>query len=194
MAVISASKVEDGEAMEPKGEGDPAADGDRRRQTWPRRRTGVAAGALALVCIAAAYGAFGPPGDGGSEDDTPVRAAPTAEVTYEVTGDGAAEITFRPTDGTGAATVVRDAALPWRKSVRLPVGTPPTVVVVLGAGGGTAACTVTIRGEHVQRALATGRYGRATCGGERGTARNRLEPGDLGSTTHPAAPGGQTSP
>lgn len=43
----------------------------------------------------------------------------------------------------------------------------PTVAVVLGERGGTAACTVAVRAEHVQRATATGWYGRATCGGER---------------------------
>ncbi|MFE0422839.1 hypothetical protein [Streptomyces sp. NPDC058953] len=128
----------------------------------------VGAGVSALVCAVAAgvYGVVGAPGSKGSGDDPPARAVPTAEVKYEVTGEGTAEITFRPAGGTGA-TVVRDAALPWRKSIRLPVGTAPTVAVVLGDRGGSAACTVAVRGEHVQRALATGRYGRATCGGER---------------------------
>ncbi|MFE2461770.1 hypothetical protein [Streptomyces sp. NPDC059402] len=48
----------------------------------------------------------------------------------------------------------------------MPLGETPTVAVVLGEKGGRAACTLAIRGQHVQRATAVGEFGRATCSGE----------------------------
>ncbi|MGW6461719.1 hypothetical protein ACWF94_38275 [Streptomyces sp. NPDC055078] len=130
-----------------------------------RRRGLVIAGALTVVCAALiGYGLLGT----GEEKRPAHRAAPpTAEVTYEVTGEGTAEISYRTGGGPGSSAVVRNAALPWTKSVRLPPGQTPTVAVVLGDRGGRAVCTLAVRGEHVQRATATGRFGRATCGGER---------------------------
>ncbi|MEU3601267.1 hypothetical protein ABZ714_21490 [Streptomyces sp. NPDC006798] len=175
MAVISASKVHEGEETTPEHTDAPEVTTESERgprARWSRRRSGAIAGALALVCAAAAFGVYVSSGDDGSGDDPPAQAVPTVAVTYEVTGDGPAEITFRPAGGTAPATVVRDAALPWRTSIRLPVGTPPTVSVVLGDRGTTATCTVTVGGEHVQRAVAMGRYGRTTCGGE-GAATGR---------------------
>ncbi|MEU5162036.1 hypothetical protein AB0G74_20865 [Streptomyces sp. NPDC020875] len=176
MAVISASKVQEEEETTPEHIGaSEAADGGPGRAPrgrWSRRRSGAIAGALALVCATVAYGVYGSSGGGDSGDDPPARAVPTVGVTYEVTGEGPAEITFRPAGGTAPATVVRDAALPWRTSVRLPAGTPPTVSIVLGERGTTATCTVTVGGEHVQRAVAMGSYGRTTCGGE-GAAAGR---------------------
>ncbi|WP_329558437.1 hypothetical protein OG711_04335 [Streptomyces uncialis] len=147
---------------------DPGQDKAAGRGARSRRWMWVTAGALALVCAGiAGLAVHEPSGGGGSGERRPARAVPTAEVTYVVTGRGTAEITYRPEGGTDATTVVREAALPWRKSIRLPVGKSPTVAVVLGGSGGRAACTVAVRGEHVQRATATGSYGRATCGGER---------------------------
>ncbi|MFF6884244.1 hypothetical protein ACFY9F_13785 [Streptomyces sp. NPDC012421] len=94
------------------------------------------------------------------------RAAPTAEVTYEVTGTGTAEISYLARSADGTATVEKDVTLPWRKSVRAPLGKAPTVAVLLDGKGGQAACTLAIRGRHVQRATAMGEFGRATCSGE----------------------------
>jgi hypothetical protein len=96
----------------------------------------------------------------------PSPATPAAEVTYEVTGEGPVEISYLGRDEDGAATVVRDAELPWKETVQVPLGEAPTVAVVLGEKGGQAACTLAIRGKHVQRATATGEFGRATCTGE----------------------------
>ncbi|MEU0991664.1 hypothetical protein [Streptomyces sp. NPDC005953] len=131
------------------------------------RRVWAAIGALGLACAGiAGYAVHDSSGGNNSGKQPSSRAVAAAEVTYEVTGEGTAEITYRPAGGTGAV-VVREAALPWKKSIRLPVGKSPTVAVVLGEHGGRAACTVSVRGKHVQQATATGRYGRATCGGER---------------------------
>ncbi|MGW0774344.1 hypothetical protein ACWD01_11990 [Streptomyces sp. NPDC002835] len=101
-----------------------------------------------------------------TEDGPKAPATPAAEVTYEVTGEGPVEISYLGRGEDGAATVVRDAELPWRKTVQVPLGEAPTVAVVLGEKGGQAACTLAIRGQHVQRATATGEFGRATCAGE----------------------------
>ncbi|MYS50886.1 hypothetical protein GTW46_12590 [Streptomyces sp. SID6013] len=101
-----------------------------------------------------------------TEDEPKPSATPAAAVTYEVTGDGTAEISYLGPDEDGRATVVRDAELPWKQTVQVPLGETPTVAVVLGEGGGQASCTLAIRGKHVQRATAMGEFGRATCTGE----------------------------
>lgn len=116
---------------------------------------------LLLACAGlVGYGLFD------TEDEPkPAAGPPTAAVTYEVTGDGTAEISYLGQDEDGGATVVRDAELPWKHTVQVPLGETPTVAVVLGEGGGQASCTLAIRGKHVQRATAMGEFGRAACAG-----------------------------
>ncbi|MEV8128740.1 MmpS family transport accessory protein [Streptomyces sp. NPDC085944] len=125
-------------------------------------RTGVLIAAVLLLACAGlvGYGLLD------TEDEPKPSTTPTAAVTYEVTGDGAAEISYLGPDEDGRATVVRDAELPWKHTVQVPLGETPTVAVVLGDKGGQAACTLAIRGKHVQRATAVGEFGRATCTGE----------------------------
>jgi hypothetical protein len=126
-------------------------------------RAGLAiAAALLLACGGlVGYGLLD------TEEKKPkARAVPTAEVTYEVVGEGPVEISYLARSEDGTATVVRDAELPWKKTVQVPLGKPPTVAIILGEKGGQAACTLAIRGEHVQRATASGEFGRATCAGE----------------------------
>ncbi|MFF4172992.1 MmpS family transport accessory protein [Streptomyces sp. NPDC001744] len=94
------------------------------------------------------------------------RTAPTAEVTYEFTGSGTAEISYLARSEDGTATVEKNVALPWKRSVRAPLGKAPTIALVLDGKGGQAACTLTVRGVYVQRATASGAFGRATCSGE----------------------------
>ncbi len=100
-----------------------------------------------------------------TEEEPEKPSTPTAAVTYEVTGDGTAEISFLGRNEDGTATVVRDAELPWKRTVRVPLGMAPTVAIVLGENGGQASCTLAVRGKHVQRATAMGAFGRATCAG-----------------------------
>ncbi|CAL9308771.1 hypothetical protein SUDANB148_04412 [Streptomyces sp. SudanB148_2056] len=100
-----------------------------------------------------------------TEEEPGKPSTPTAAVTYEVTGDGTAEISFLGRNEDGTATVVRDAELPWKRTVRVPLGMAPTVAIVLGEKGGQASCTLAVRGKHVQRATAMGAFGRATCAG-----------------------------
>ncbi|MGW1884251.1 MmpS family transport accessory protein [Streptomyces sp. NPDC001970] len=122
-------------------------------------RGGIAvAAALLLAC-----GAFVTYGVLDSEDKR--ATTPTAEVTYEVLGKGAADISYRGAGGD-KADVVTNARLPWRKTVSVPLGASPIVNVTLGEKGGMASCTLAVRGEHVQRATATGAFGRTTCSSE----------------------------
>ncbi|MEV3991396.1 hypothetical protein AB0J57_21055 [Streptomyces sp. NPDC049837] len=126
-------------------------------------RGGIAvAAALLLVC-----GAFVTYGVLGSDDELAGKRAttPTVEVTYEVLGEGAADISYRGADRDKAETVTK-AGLPWRKTVSLPLGASPIVNVTLGEKGGTATCVLAIRGKHLQRATATGAFGRTTCNTE----------------------------
>lgn len=125
-------------------------------------RRGIAvAAALLLAC-----GAFVTYGILNSDDaPAPQQAAPAAGVTYEVLGEGTADITYRGPGGD-KATVVTNARLPWKKTVSVPLGASPIVNVTLGEKGGTASCTLAVRGRHVQRATATGAFGRTTCSSE----------------------------
>ncbi|MEU0245247.1 hypothetical protein ABZ192_13125 [Streptomyces sp. NPDC006235] len=117
-----------------------------------------------VLAICAGLVTYGVLGTGGS-DSRPERRAPTASVTYEVSGRGTADITFQARNEAGQATVVKAAALPWRKTVDVPLGQAPTVSITLGENGGQARCTLTIRGRYVQSATASGTFGRATCTG-----------------------------
>ncbi|MCZ4606913.1 hypothetical protein O3S80_24770 [Streptomyces sp. Lzd4kr] len=122
----------------------------------------IAAGAVLAVCAGlVVYGVA----DTGGSGSKPARSTPTASVTYEVSGQGTADITFQARSEAGKATVVKAAALPWRKTVAVPLGQDPTVSITLGENGGQARCTLAIRGRHVQSATASGTFGRATCTG-----------------------------
>ncbi|MGR6969977.1 hypothetical protein ACU639_10235 [Streptomyces cynarae] len=122
----------------------------------------VIGGALLAACAGLVlYGVLGT----GKDDSTPERRTPTASVTYEVTGTGTADITYQARSASGEATVVKAAALPWHKTVDVPLGKEPTVSIVLGEKGGQARCALAVRGKHVQSATANGTFGRATCSG-----------------------------
>ncbi|MFE7392651.1 hypothetical protein [Streptomyces sp. NPDC057582] len=94
------------------------------------------------------------------------RAVPTAEVTYEATGTGSAEISYLARSEAGTATVEKGVTLPWKQSVQVPLGKAPTVAIILDGKGGQEASTLVIRGKHVQRATVMGEFGRATCTGD----------------------------
>lgn len=143
---------------------DSEADAESAGRRSDRSALVIAAAALAACAGLVLYGALAP------EDGQPKpRAAPTAEVTYEVEGTGTVDITYRALNTSGnadkaaTATTVR---LPWKKSVQVPLGKDPIVSITLGEDGGRARCALTIRGRHVQSATASGEFGRATCQGE----------------------------
>ncbi|MFD5115686.1 MmpS family transport accessory protein [Streptomyces sp. NPDC058391] len=126
-------------------------------------RKGVAVAAASLLACGGfvAYGVL-------SSDDAPAaprQAAPVASVTYAVLGEGTADISYRGPSGA-KATVVTNARLPWKKTVSVPLGASSIVNVTLGEKGGTASCTLAVRGKHIQRATATGAFGRTTCSSE----------------------------
>ncbi|MET9971181.1 hypothetical protein ABZZ80_36110 [Streptomyces sp. NPDC006356] len=133
----------------------------------PKKPSGDRAGLLAVSVALAACGGlvlYGvlEPGEG---EEKPANRTPTAAVTYEVTGEGTAELTYQARSSSGEAEVVEAATLPWRKTVDVPLGKEPTISIILGEKGGQARCVLAIRGEHVQSATATGAFGRATCAG-----------------------------
>jgi hypothetical protein len=144
---------------------DPAgsADGGTVKGTSERgvdRRVVAVAAALVLACAGlVGYGVLN------TEDEPGERAVPTAEVTYEVRGEGTADITYLARSEVGKATIASDVTLPWRKTVEVPLGKEPVVSILLGEEGGEASCALAIRGRHVQRSTAIGSYGRATCSG-----------------------------
>ncbi|MFJ5772709.1 hypothetical protein [Streptomyces sp. NPDC093094] len=144
--------------------GNPAGSGESGARSVRPDRAGLVTAAVALAACGGLvlFGVLSP-GDGERKD--PKRQVPTASVTYEVTGTGTADITYQARSESGRATVVKAAALPWRRTVPVPLGRSPVVSIVLGEQGGQARCTVAVRGRHLQSATASGGYGRATCTG-----------------------------
>ncbi|PVE08630.1 MmpS family transport accessory protein [Streptomyces scopuliridis] len=128
-------------------------------------RRGLAIGLVLLLACGSLVG-YGVLNSEEKEGKNESRSAPTAEVTYEVLGEGTADISYLGTGGSDKADVVKSAQLPWKKTVNVPAGEPPIVNVTLGEKGGQASCTLAIRGNHVQRSTASGQFGRATCSAE----------------------------
>ncbi|MEU0404298.1 hypothetical protein ABZ318_29550 [Streptomyces sp. NPDC006197] len=153
--------TETAEPEEPAEREEPAAS-----DTAPRRR-GIALAAVLLLALGAfgTYRTLGSEGTAAPPQGASERTGAAADVTYEVLGEGTADISYRGSGDEGTA-VVTHAPLPWKKTVSLPAGAAPIVQVTLGEKGGTAGCTLAVRGRHVQRATATGAFGRTTCGGE----------------------------
>ncbi|MGW8668071.1 hypothetical protein [Streptomyces niveus] len=133
---------------------------DKDKDTGSRAGIAIAAAVLLACGSLVGYGILN------TEEKPKPRAVPTAEVTYEVTGEGTVEISYLARSESGDATIESGVQLPWKKTVRVPLGKDPTVAIVLGEEGGQAACTLAVHGAHVQRATAGGTYGRATCNGQ----------------------------
>ncbi|MGW8668952.1 hypothetical protein [Streptomyces niveus] len=136
------------------------ADASKDKDTGNRAGIAIAAAVLLACGGLVGYGILN------TEEKPKPRAVPTAEVTYEVTGEGTVEISYLARSESGDATTESGVQLPWKKTVRVPLGKDPTVAIVLGEEGGQAACTLALHGTHVQRATASGTYGRATCNGQ----------------------------
>ncbi|ALO06653.1 hypothetical protein AQF52_1057 [Streptomyces venezuelae] len=125
------------------------------------RRRGITVAASVLLVGFIGSGCSGFPEDG--EQESPRRSAPTAAVVYEVSGEGTVEISYLDRDEKDGATVEKNVALPWKKSVRVPLGSRPSVNIVLDDEGGQARCSLAVGGRHAQSSTASGPYGRATC-------------------------------
>ncbi|MGX1672154.1 hypothetical protein [Streptomyces sp. NPDC055400] len=148
------------EAKEPQSSDEPkSTDGAQHGKGVDRR--GIAASAVVVAACAGLvlYGVL-------DTDEKPERHVPTASVTYEVSGEGTADLTWQARSESGKAVGARGVTLPWKKTVRVPLGKPPIVTITLGEKGGRASCRLAVRGKHVQTATAYGKFGRATCQGE----------------------------
>jgi hypothetical protein len=127
---------------------------------WPRRhpKSLAAAAILTAAGLIATVIALVLPGD------KPAPAPYTVAVTYKVTGEGRATVTYNtghPDKPGGRAQLVK---LPWTKELLVnPESGLARVSMVLGEDGGTAQCSIAVQGEHRQRATAVGNFGRATC-------------------------------
>ncbi|MFK4067329.1 hypothetical protein [Streptomyces sp. NPDC029674] len=151
-----------GEEVIPEDPDDPTVVGE----VSDRRVVAVGAVLLGICAGFVVYGFLG-------GDDEPERsAAPTAPVTYRVTGTGTADVSYLSGNTGGSATVETGVELPWRKTVRVPLGKDPAVSIRLGERGGEASCTLSVRGEHQRRATAFGAHGRATCSVELSAERD----------------------
>ncbi|MFI1733797.1 hypothetical protein ACH40E_32200 [Streptomyces acidicola] len=123
----------------------------------------LAAGAILTGCLGfILYGVLGTE----SATQAEQQKKPTAAVTYQITGEGNVDVSYLAHSEQGKAAVEKDIKLPWKKTVQVPLGKPPTISIVLDGKGGQARCTLAIRGTHVQSATASGTHGRATCSGE----------------------------
>ncbi|MFE2988345.1 hypothetical protein [Streptomyces sp. NPDC059262] len=151
------------EAKEPQSsdESKSTDDADDAKRGKGVDRRGIAASAVVVAACAGLvlYGVL-------DTDEKPERHVPTASVTYEVSGEGTADLTWQARSESGKAVAARGVTLPWKKTVRVPLGKPPIVTITLGEKGGRASCQLAIRGKHVQTATAYGKFGRATCQGE----------------------------
>lgn len=155
------------EAAEAKGGTTSAAATEEETPARPGKgatgdRAGLIAGGAVLAACAALvlYGVLGTGGSGPAH-----HSAPTAPVTYEVTGAGTADLSYQARSASGRATVVHAAHLPWHTTVDVPLGQEPIISIVLGAEGGRARCSLAVHGRHVTSSTATGSFGRATCSG-----------------------------
>jgi hypothetical protein len=141
-------------------ENSPEAPGEKTSKGADRR--GIVVGGVLLAACAGVvvYGVFN------TAEKPEQHHVPTAAVTYEVEGEGAADITYQARSESGDAVVADGVTLPWKKTVNVPLGKAPLVTITLGEKGGRASCQLAVRGKHVQTATAFGKFGRATCQGE----------------------------
>ncbi len=133
---------------------------ERVKKVWNDHRPKVLAGGAALVAAAV----VGTVLLVALPEDEPAPAPYTVAVTYKVTGEGKATISYdtgRSDDPGGREQPVE---LLWSKKVRVSPGSDQArVSIILGEDGGRAQCAVAVRGQHRQRSTAFGEFGRATC-------------------------------
>ncbi|MFF7596103.1 hypothetical protein [Streptomyces mirabilis] len=141
-------------------ENSPEAPGEKTSKGADRR--GIVVGGVLLAACAGVvvYGVLN------TAEKPKQHHVPTSSVTYEVEGEGTADITYQARSESGDAVVADGVALPWKKTVSVPLGKAPLVTITLGEKGGRASCQLAIGGKHVQTATAFGKFGRATCQGE----------------------------
>ncbi|CAM5711239.1 hypothetical protein [Streptomyces griseomycini] len=137
----------------------PAGTGSGGRRIHSDRPVLIAALCFLVFCLG--FVLFGVVRDGDEGEAGPEVL--TAPVTYEVTGEGTADLSYQGVSEQGTAETVSGARLPWKRTVEVPLGQNPVIRITLGERGGQVRCAVAVRGRHVQSATASGGFGRATC-------------------------------
>jgi hypothetical protein len=137
----------------------PAGTEDGNRRISSDRPVLIAAVGFLVLCLGLVLFGMVRGGDEGKAEPE----IPTAPVTYEVTGEGTANLSYQGASEQGVAETVSGARLPWKKTIEVPLGQNPVISITLGEQGGQARCAVAVRGRHVQSATASGEFGRATC-------------------------------
>ncbi len=91
----------------------------------------------------------------------------THTVVYSVTGSGSVSLSYAAIDkNQGGMTQNSDVPLPWTKTITgSGLFNYYSVTATLGAGGGSATCTITVDGKVVTTNSATGVYSSASCSG-----------------------------
>ncbi len=134
--------------------------GEGVRALWAGHRKKILAGSAALLA-AAVLGTvltFVLP------EEEPAPPPYTVAVTYRVTGEGKATISYNTGDPDESGGREQLVDLPWTKKVPVqPESGLARVSIVLDKNGGKAQCAVAVAGQHRQRATAFGNFGRATC-------------------------------
>ncbi|MFF4348148.1 hypothetical protein [Streptomyces sp. NPDC001530] len=156
-AADTSEAADTGEAAE---DNSPEPSGEKSSKGADRRGIAVAGVLLAACAGLVVYGVLN------TAEKPEQHHVPTASVTYEIEGEGTADITYQARSESGDAVVADGVTLPWKKTVSVPLGKAPLVTITLGEKGGRASCQLAIRGKHVQTATAFGKFGRATCQAE----------------------------
>jgi hypothetical protein len=93
--------------------------------------------------------------DGGFPTDLPTEGSKQIQVTYEVTGDGPAEIIYLSKLGA-SPTRAADVKLPWRFTA--PMETPTLLSIIAmraGSDDGTITCRALVDGKEVKKATSS---------------------------------------
>lgn len=86
-------------------------------------------------------------------------------VSYKVTGTASsATVTYTTWNNGNTSTSQQDVPLPWnRTETASGIFKGGSLIITVGAGGGTATCSVTVDGHSPSTSTATGAYSSATC-------------------------------
>ena len=110
------------------------------------------AGVLGLCLALVLFGVL----RGGGEDKAE-PGVPTEPVTYEVTGEGTADLSYQGASEQGTAETVSGARLPWKKTVTLR-GIMPAAVIPVAADpeGSQVTCKIIYKGKVLEEQSAEG--------------------------------------